>query len=405
MSDEVPLDFSVTSPENEVSTFSLLIDQSALDLVASGAPGAISYAYSAPEMSMRMTEATADGEPLDLDASLAMTSLDGSYFVTDGDLREVQSALNVASITMAVSGTDPEGSGDTFELGLELADLASKSSGTATPMMSMTNLTEMVGAGLTADGTTTHGPATFTLEGTSEGSAFAMAGSYGSGEYGVAIGADGLDYDYAGRDFTLTFTGDDIPLPQVALAAEEIGSRIAMPIGVSEEPGDVGLGLRLIGLSVSDDIWGMFDPMGALPRDPATLILDIAGRANWLVDVFDPAIADEQMMEPPGEVQSVTLNELRLSAVGALLTGTGAFEFDNSGPVPQPAGTVNLRLEGANALIDRLVQMGMLPEDQAMGARMMLGLFARPGDGPDTLVSEITVQPDGAVLANGQRIR
>jgi hypothetical protein len=178
-----------------------------------------------------------------------------------------------------------------------------------------------------------------------------------------------------------------------------------MPIGVSEESGDVGLGLRLVGLSISDDIWSMFDPMGALPRDPATLILDIAGRANWLVDVFDPALADEQMMEPPGEVQSVTLNELRLSAVGALLTGTGAFEFDNSGPVPQPAGTVNLRLEGANALIDRLVQMGMLPEDQAMGARMMLGLFARPGDGPDTLVSEITVQPDGAVLANGQRIR
>ena len=36
---------------------------------------------------------------------------------------------------------------------------------------------------------------------------------------------------------------------------------------------------------------------------------------------------------------------------------------------------------------------------------MMMGLFARPGDGEDTLVSTIEVQEDGAVLANGQRIR
>jgi hypothetical protein len=70
-----------------------------------------------------------------------------------------------------------------------------------------------------------------------------------------------------------------------------------------------------------------------------------------------------------------------------------------------PAGTINLMLVGGNGLLDTLVSMGLVPEDQAMGARMMLGLFARPGDGADTLVSEITFQEDGAILANGQRIR
>ncbi len=40
-----------------------------------------------------------------------------------------------------------------------------------------------------------------------------------------------------------------------------------------------------------------------------------------------------------------------------------------------------------------------------MGARMMMGLFAQPGDGPDTLVSTIEVKEDGSVLANGQRIK
>ena len=62
-------------------------------------------------------------------------------------------------------------------------------------------------------------------------------------------------------------------------------------------------------------------------------------------------------------------------------------------------------LTGGNGLLDTLVGLGLLPEEQAMGARMMLGLFARPGDGPDTLVSTIEVKEDGSVLANGQRVR
>ncbi|MEM1234851.1 MAG: DUF2125 domain-containing protein, partial [Pseudomonadota bacterium] len=75
------------------------------------------------------------------------------------------------------------------------------------------------------------------------------------------------------------------------------------------------------------------------------------------------------------------------------------------GGFPAPDGAVDLRLVGGNGLIDALIQMGLLPPDQAMGARMMLGLFMTPSDGPDTLTSRIEVRPDGQVLANGQRIR
>ena len=66
-------------------------------------------------------------------------------------------------------------------------------------------------------------------------------------------------------------------------------------------------------------------------------------------------------------------------------------------------------LQSLTNLVCRLLlekkKMGLVPEEQAMGARMMMGLFARPGDGEDTLVSTIEVQEDGSVLANGQRIR
>ena len=73
--------------------------------------------------------------------------------------------------------------------------------------------------------------------------------------------------------------------------------------------------------------------------------------------------------------------------------------------MPKPTGAVDLKLVGGNGQLDKLVTMGMLPDEQAMGARMMMGLFAVPGDAPDTLNSKIEINDEGHVLANGQRIQ
>jgi hypothetical protein len=48
--------------------------------------------------------------------------------------------------------------------------------------------------------------------------------------------------------------------------------------------------------------------------------------------------------------------------------------------------------------------MGLLPEDQVMGARMMMGVFATPV-GDDMLTSTIEVNAEGHVIANGQRLQ
>ena len=68
-------------------------------------------------------------------------------------------------------------------------------------------------------------------------------------------------------------------------------------------------------------------------------------------------------------------------------------------------GGLDLQLVGGNGLLDKLVGMGLIPSEQATGARLMMGLFAVPGDAPDTLNSRIEVNPEGHVLANGQRLR
>jgi hypothetical protein len=405
MSPEVPLDFTVIGVDGERGEFSVLLDQGALDLVASGAPGTVSYAYSAPTMTLTLLEATANGEPVDLDVAVAIAGLDGAYEVAEGAVTAVENALRADSLTVAVRASDAEGSGESFDMAMSMADLVSQSSGTMSPLMGMTNLSEMVSAGLSSAGTTTHGPATVTVSGTSEAGAFTATGAYQSGAYDVAIGEEGLDYGYSGRGLTMSASSDQVAFPDLSIAAEEIGSRLVMPVVVSEEPQALGLALRLVGLTLSEQIWSMLDPAGVLPRDPATLVVDLAGQGNWLIDIFDPEIANQPLDAPPGELESLAVNELRLSLAGAELTGSGDFTLNNEALVPMPAGTLNLRLVGGNGLIDNLVQMGLIPEDQAMGARMMLGLFARQGEGDDTLVSEITVQEDGAILANGQRIR
>ena len=165
--------------------------------------------------------------------------------------------------------------------------------------------------------------------------------------------------------------------------------------------------LNLSGLEVSDFIWAMIDSAATLPHDPATLLVRLTGQAKMLVNLTDPIASAG--VDMPAELHALNIDELRLSIAGAELTGAGGFTFDNTDTttfdgLPAPDGTVDLQLVGGNGLLDKLVQMGLVPQDQAMGARMIIGLFSTPSD-PDTLNTQITVTPDGAISANGQRIQ
>jgi len=130
------------------------------------------------------------------------------------------------------------------------------------------------------------------------------------------------------------------------------------------------------------------------------------------MNIFDPesAAALEADDATPGELHSLKINELLVSMVGAKLTGDGDFAFDNAnveeyGGLPAPSGVANLQLVGANTLIDKLIGMGLMSDNDAMGARMMMGMMAVPGEEPDTLNSKIEFTEDGQILANGQRIK
>jgi hypothetical protein len=231
------------------------------------------------------------------------------------------------------------------------------------------------------------------------------------GRLGTSMGPDGLQYGASGEDVAMTISTSDLPFP-VELEMARLGSSITMPVMSSETMQPFGVDLELSEFTMFDQIWSVIDPEARLPRDPATLRVDLDGTGRLFMDLLDPDEMDdlETRERMPGEVESLTLNELTLEVAGAKLGGEGDFAFDANdlesfGGAPAPEGTLDLRLLGGNALLEDLVAMGLLPADQASGIRMMMGLFATPGDAEDELLSRIEVTEDGQILANGQRLK
>ena len=163
---------------------------------------------------------------------------------------------------------------------------------------------------------------------------------------------------------------DELPFP-VEAALSTFGFTFDVPLSQSEDPQDFELGMELRDLTVGEGLWNIFDPGEALPRDPATVALNLSGEVTPLFDFMDPQQAQQAAMSDlPAEIHAAVLNELVLRVAGAEVTGDGAFTFDNSDlqtipGVPRPEGQADFRMVGVNGLIDKLIQMGLIPEQQA----------------------------------------
>jgi hypothetical protein len=274
------------------------------------------------------------------------------------------------------------------------------------------DMAALLKAGLDMSGRFEHGggTSTFTVQDGDE----TMNGNTrtDSGDLEFAMSQEQMRYGGSANGLAMSFSGADVPFP-IEIAMEKSAFGLTAPISESEEPQDFALSVTLGDFTMSDMIWAMFDPAGALPRDPATVAIDLAGKAKMFVDMMDPdQMAEmETGQEMFGELNALTINDITVRAAGAELTGVGDFTFDNSdlasfGGMPAPEGEANLKLVGGNGLLDKLVEMGLVPEDQAMGARMMMGLFSVPSEQKDdTLTSTIVVNEEGHVLANGQRVK
>ena len=370
------------------------ISQEGAVLTASGDPDAVNYDLTAPSMKIKLNRI--DGvasQNLTVEATLA--DINGSY-ATDATAT-MTSAFTIGGIALAVLGGDETGE---VRLTSAIKDVTVMGSGAMMGAMGGPDFMAALTAGAKSASQITYGSADFDIEMTAPAGPSTVKGTSQSGMISASIGAEGLDYALSQKGVSMTVTSAEMPLPNMAANFDELAFGIKMPLVSSDTAQPFAFTTKLTNVALSDEIWAMFDPASALPRDPLNLIIDTEGMMR-ITKAPDP----QNPSDIPAQLDSMTLKELQLSVAGAELTGTGTGQMDYpAAGDPVPSGSFDLKLTGANALMDNLVAAGFLAADQLMMPRMMLAMVGLPDPaGGDSLISKIEIKDKG-VFANGQKL-
>lgn len=404
-----PLQMAFPTQEDGPESLKVTINQPGAVAVAGGSATETSYTFTAPEVKVVLDEVVDQGgKVLDTTGDLTFTAMDGSYLVTKtGETMGIDTSFAAKSAVVNILGGADEGGG-TGVVTVSFADLAGTTKGNFLNAELMANMAAALNAGFTLDTALSFGAMAMTVDVTEAQGPTKVVANAAGGAFNVAMDKTRLNYGTSLTGAKFTISGAEIPFPQVEVAFAESGFALAMPVTKSDTPQDFSFLTKLVDFTVSEDVWGLFDPAGTLARDPATFIVDLKGTGFWTQDIMDPEVQMEGA-EPPGQLNSLDLTQVLAKAAGAEVSAVGGLTFDNVGAesfntMPQPTGKITVGIKGVNQLVDNLIALGFLTEDDAMGFRMALAMFAKPGAGPDELTSEIEFR-DGGVFANGQQVQ
>ncbi|SMO36781.1 hypothetical protein SAMN06265173_101296 [Thalassovita litoralis] len=407
----MPVRIHVAPKDEKVVDATVNYDTQGLLAVASGSPDNLTFTYSADSAALVLAGLVVDGKAIDLGGpvQMTMTNISGSSTAQKGAVINAQQSFATGTLDYILDVNDPKGTGEHMFMKGSLKDLKGGGSSAMPEGAEMADLPAALKAGMSFDGNFTYAGGANQIEFKGKDEQFTANTSSTGGAIRVAMSAGQLIYDVMAQGSSVNLMGSDIPLP-VSFDMAQAGFKLMMPLMSGDDLQDFQVSVTLGDFTMADMLWGIFDPTGQLPRDPATVAFDVTGQVKLTKDLLDEKQMAEIGAAAPGEIHAASINGLTVRAAGAELTGAGAFTFDNTDltsfdGMPRPQGALNLKLVGGNGLLDKLVAMGFVPEDQAMGARMMMGLFAIPGEGEDTLNSTIEVNEQGHVLANGQRLK
>lgn len=311
------------------------------------------------------------------------------------------------SVSLNASGTDGASS-EPFTFSATLANSSSKLEMTGANWANIEDFNAALKAGLKMSGAFGLGPSSFDFAGGAADSKTAVTASVGGLTSSFAMEAARLHYDVGSKALAITMSSPDLPMPEASIDLTELAVDFAMPLTKSDTPAPFNLLTKVVDLNVAEALWSMIDPAGTLPHDPATLIIDTSGTTTLTSDLMEDAMAMAGGAAAPPLLNSLDLTQFLFKAAGAEVTAQGGFTFDNSDMMtipgmPLPTGKIDIKATGLNGLIDKLVSMGLVPEDQAMQGRMMLSMFANTSADKDEITSTLEFK-DKHFFANGQQL-
>lgn len=408
MAESAMMTITGTSEFGEPGAADISITNSGTLVTATGDPGAINYAVQSDSYRIAVEEIREGATVIPLVAELSLTDLGGEYRTRMGDMQQVAYDVSVGGISLLIDADLPEEE-TVVDVSASVSDLALQAQVALPAEMDMENPDNALQDGLAVRGGYTVGGTEFDFAVQDAMQSASGQGSLASSSFSLNLSKEALRYRAGSEGLMLSVQATDLPVPvDIELADYALG--FAVPLAADPEPQEFGMLFTLRDLAVSDFLWNMFDPGEVLPRLPATVDFELSGLTTLFVDLTNPQQAEAIAFgEVPGEINSVVLERLLVSVLGAELTGEGDFTFDNSDMatfdgIPRPEGDAFFRLSGLNAVLDSLVQMGILPEDMIMGPRMMMGMFAN-AVGDDVLESTVEINADGHLIVNGQRLQ
>ena len=410
MSETYPMTISMPKTDTSGPTdIKITVSQPGIKIIAGGSADETSYDFIAPTVTVKLDEVKDEtGTVQDVVAEVVMTGTTAKYTVKKtGDTTALDSTFASKSLAVNFSGKDANASSD-GKVSVTFADLSGASKGNFLGAEIMANMATALNSGFTTDASFNFGAMTLTADVNDASGPTKIGGKATGGGFVLAMDKARVNYGSSLKGASFTLSGAQIPFPEVVLTFAESAFNVLLPVSKSDTPQDFAFLTKLVDFTVSDEVWGMIDPGSKLSREPATVILDAKGTGFWKQDIMDPNVTMDGA-EAPGELSTLDLTQVLVKAAGAEVDGKGALTFDNTdlatwGGIPAPTGTIDVSIKGVNTLIDNLIAIGILPEDQAMGARMMLGMFAKPGAGPDELTSTLEFKDKG-LFANGQQLR
>jgi hypothetical protein len=406
---DVRLEFDV--PSEGAGSMTMSVAQENFQGSASGTPGDVTFTQSADGLTLAVKDIDVPEQEIDFTMAVQGEGYTSTSRVVTGDLITATSEMTVGNADVAYVVTDPEGAimSNTGRFGGSTSTFESAFPAGGSDVM---NLSAALTAGAYLRGTSvTTGGSSETVT-TIDGEVMSeQSQTTGPATSRLSVDASGVDLFAEGEqvDFTMLIP-EVFPFP-IAGSMSGASAGYKFPLMPSTDPQDVALRLDLRDLEISEDLWAIFDPAAELPRDPASLNIDIAGTVISEIDLLNFETLEAQMEQdvPPISLESLTINELSVSAIGASALATGTFIVDNSDMdtfdgFPRPEGSAILNVTGANALIDRLIAFGVIGQDEAGMARLGMGFIAN-ATGDDAFETRVDVNGEGHVMVNGQRMR
>ncbi|MFN3613947.1 MAG: DUF2125 domain-containing protein [Rubrimonas sp.] len=151
-------------------------------------------------------------------------------------------------------------------------------------------------------------------------------------------------------------------------------------------------------LEADEALWSLIDPQTTLARGPLSLEADITGAVALLVNAGDPLPGGEA----PLRIETVDIRALRLAGMGAAADVSGALTLRPGAPAPD--GSLTVRLEGWEPLLQALVRLGVVGLDQAGLFALVAQQYNRQGAPAGVFDADVVLR-DGVATVNGQPLR